>query len=50
MCGVNELSFGNECEARCEGVFIVCLGTCPCEESPQVPSVDMEITALEEEF
>jgi len=30
VCGTNSITYGNECEAMCEGVEVECEGECPC--------------------
>jgi len=34
VCGANSVTYGNECEAMCEGVEVECEGVCPCPRPP----------------
>ena len=39
MCGVDERTYSNRCEAECQGVEVECEGECICTGQQQFPVV-----------
>ena len=49
VCGEDGLTYINDCKAKCEKVFVVCQGGCPCPAADEEPKeIDLEASGLEE--